>query len=323
MSNFEIKKLDNFTFFLAPSASHLVALYSMQRFTIGDITNLTGLSAHSIRKWEERYQLLPTKRTESNIRCYDQNDLSYFLNVSALLKSGYKISAIAKMDTDAIRAAINKLAGINQEAGMPENKLINATLNLDNYGLGNVLDYLIERHGMVRTATEVIFPFMIKVGWMWQVGTLNPAHEHFASNIIRQKMITAINGLPDKVDDNAKRFLLFLPPRETHDLGLLMAYYMLKERRQHVLYLGQDMPYEYLNETAAYYNPDYAISALTQSLDEPPGRVVDSIMQHLPYWPVLLSGALIENPTIKPHPRLTIIKTLPEFEKLLDKLVAG
>lgn len=293
----------------------------MQRFTIGDITNLTGLSAHSIRKWEERYQLIPTKRTESNIRCYDQNDMCFFLNVSALLKSGYKISAIAKMDDEAIKTAINKLAGINREAGMPENKLIHATLNLDNFGLSNVLDYLIERHGMIRTATEVIFPFMIKVGWMWQVGTLNPAHEHFASNIIRQKMITAINNLPDKIDRDAKRFLLFLPPRETHDLGLLMAYYMLKERGQHVLYLGQDMPYEYLQETAAYYNPDYVISALTQSLDESPGRVVELIMNNLPQWPVLLSGALIGHPTIKHHERLTVVKTLPEFEETLDNLI--
>jgi DNA-binding transcriptional MerR regulator len=288
----------------------------VNKFTIGDIESLTGIKTQTIRKWEQRYNLLATKRTATNIRYYDDDDLCYFLNVVTLLNSGHKISAVAAMTPKEIAEKVTG-TDLQDNQSMLISRLVAATIRLDEKEINSTLDNCIKATGLISAANQTIFPFMVKIGLMWQVGTLNPAHEHFATNLIRHKIITAISALPDQLTEHPKKFLLFLPPGETHDTGLLMAHYLLKKERQHVLYLGQDVPYYVLHETASYYQPSFAITALTLAKHETPSQIVQQLLINLPHWPLVVSGPLAADTQIEPQERLTLIKNFDEFELLV------
>jgi DNA-binding transcriptional MerR regulator len=287
----------------------------VRRFTISDIENLTGIKAHTIRIWEHRYGLVIPKRTDTNIRYYDDDDLCCFLNIAALAGNGYKISKIAQMERVRIAEVVTALRKESSNFDIQIQSLTNAMLQLDSRNINKVLDTCIARLGIDQAMEDVFFPFMRKVGAMWQVGAINPAHEHFATNLIRQKIVAAINALPDKENALSKKFMLFLPEDENHDTGLLMAQYVLKRAGHHVLYLGQNMPIDGLYETASYYKPNYILTAITSVYEIEAGKMVEKILQSLPDWPVLLSGALSTSKSILPHPRLNILN---DFKDLTD-----
>jgi DNA-binding transcriptional MerR regulator len=287
-------------------------------FSISDIENLTGIKTQTIRKWEQRYNLLNARRTATNIRYYDDDDLRYFLNVATLLGHGYKISVIAAMNREQIATLITHLEKTHDNHVII-NHLINATIGLNEQEMNKILNDCIHASDLIAAANQVIFPFMVKIGLMWQLGTLNPAHEHFATNLIRHKVIAAISGLPDTRHSRPMRALLFLPPNETHDTGLLLTHYLLKKEGHHVLYLGQDVPYYVLHETADYYQPDFALSALTLQKTETPGEIVAQLLKSLPHWSLVISGPLTTDVSIQRHERLTILKSFGEFEQYVEQ----
>ncbi len=291
----------------------------MKRFSISDIEILTGIKAHTLRIWEQRYSFFTPKRTETNIRYYNDEDLRLFLNVATLNENGYKISKISTMTNLQINELVNKLKEDHFNTGVQVQMLANATLRMDEREFETLLSGCVREMGLEKAMDEVIFPLMRKIGFMWQVGTITTAHEHFAVHHICNKITIATSKLKNIKSHEGKRYLLFLPEGELHEAGLLFAKYLLKESGQQVLYLGSNMPLDNLIDIIPFYEPDYILSVITQvRSDSDVNNTITKILESIPNTPLILVGAQITDRITKSHPDLTVLNNFEEFEKLIN-----
>src|ERR1700712_1049542 len=166
----------------------------MDSFTIKDLENLSGIKAHTIRIWEQRYQFLKPSRTGTNIRYYTNDELKKVLNIALLNKYGFNISHIDKMNSVEVREKVLSLTQMEAQLERIVNELIQCMIDLDVDKLEDILDSYIQSKGIERTITQVIFPFMERIGILWVTNHINPAQEHLVSNIIRQKLVVGIDN---------------------------------------------------------------------------------------------------------------------------------
>lgn len=234
----------------------------MNVFTIRDLENLSGIKAHTIRIWEQRYNFLKPNRTDSNIRYYCNQELKTILNISLLNKYGYKISHINKMTEEELKTKIISLPDRIAQQERLVNELIAYMIDLDIECFERVLDGFILTKGIDKAISTVIFPFLHRIGILWVRDHINPAQEHLVTNIIRQKLIVGIEGtMTHRRTD--RTVLLFLPEGEHHELGLLYVYYLLKTQGVRVIYLGADVPLDDVEFTCHHKAPDYLYTHLT------------------------------------------------------------
>lgn len=292
----------------------------MKKFSISDIEGLIGIKAHTIRAWEARYNLVPPKRTPTNIRFYDEDDLKLLLNIVTLNEKGYKISRIANMDKQQIFDLVTQFQADWNNDTVQVLRLSDATLHYDETAFAEILSGCIEEFGLTKTMDLVLFPFMKKVGMLWQTGAIDPSQEHFASNLIRDRIIVEIDKLEKPVRENPKRFLLFLPEAEMHETGLLFARYLLKSCGMDTLYLGQEIPYSDVKKVIVSYKPDYAFIVLTSlNLGKDVNKIIGKVMDHLDV-PLLVAGSLISEFDILVHNQLTPLKNVCDITDFLEEL---
>lgn len=207
----------------------------MSVYSIRDLEQLSGIKAHTLRIWEQRYNIVSPKRTDSNIRYYDDVDLKLILNISLLKDHGFKISHIAEMSEAEMKGEIIKITSKSNSSSEQVQALTLAMIELDEERFDKIISTNVLQLGFERTMMQIIYPFLVRVGVLWQTGAIHPAQEHFISNLIRQKLIVAIDGQVVKHNPNAKKFLLFLPEGELHELSLLFANYLVKSRNHKVI----------------------------------------------------------------------------------------
>lgn len=238
----------------------------MMRYSIKDLEQLTGIKAHTIRIWEKRYQLIAPERTSTNIRFYSDNDLKRLLNVSLLNRNGLKISNIVMMDNNEMNERIVEISESSHDYNNQIEQLIVSMIDLDEQRFERVLSTSIIKIGFDDTVVKVLYPFFEKIGILWQIGTIYPAQEHFVSNLIRQKLIIAIDGKSGIYKPDAKCFLMYLPANEWHELGLLFFSYLIRKNGLKVIYLGQSVPFEDLQEVCKKQPVDYLFTSITTPL---------------------------------------------------------
>ena len=235
----------------------------MSTYSIKDLEQLSGIKAHTLRIWEQRYNLLQPKRTDTNIRFYDDEDLKLILNVALLNENGVKISKIASMAPNELREEVMKLTERSLTHDDQIHALTICMIEMDEERFDKILSTNILKLGFEQTMLNIIYPFMSKIGLLWQTGAINPAHEHFISNLVRQKLIVAIDG--QITQGGGKKFLLFLPEGELHEISLLFANYLIKSKGHKVIYLGQSTPNDDLLSVYKLHQPDYLLTIITTS----------------------------------------------------------
>lgn len=253
-------------------------MYLKSKFSIRDLEGMSGIKAHTIRMWEQRYNILKPERTDTNIRSYTLGDLKYLLNIALLNRNGIKISRIARLSEAEI---VEKVASINTYESNYDvhiNKLVVAMVELDEMKFEKVISQCSIVHGFRGTMEHIIYPFLEKVGIMWMTGSIHPAQEHFISNLIRQKIIVAIDGMTFNQNGNDDVFVLFLPEGELHELSLLYLHYYLRTLNKQVIYLGSSVPFEDLLEVYNLYNPKYLVTIITSS---PVGNALPKYLRQL------------------------------------------
>ncbi len=249
----------------------------MDAFTIKDLENLSGIKAHTIRIWEQRYHFLKPKRTDTNIRYYSGDELKILLNISLLNKYGFKISHIDKMSASELQHKVLSLGDAEAVKERRVNALLESMVDLNLAEFEKNLDEFMAAKGAERTVTQLIFPFLEKIGVLWQTGHINPAQEHLVTNLIRQKIMVAIDQCEPSLL-SSKTAMLFLPEGEHHELGLLFIFYLLKKRGVKVLYLGANVP---LKDAEYVYNlkkPNTCFLHLTATA---PSFSLDNFMRKL------------------------------------------
>lgn len=235
----------------------------MGRYSIKDLEQLSSIKAHTLRVWEQRYEIIHPKRTATNIRYYDDADLQLILNISFLNRNGYKISNIAKMSRSEICEVVVGISDSNLEFPNQVNALIISMVNLDEERFEKIISTNTLQFGFEKTMLNIVYPLLFRVGILWQTGSINPTHEHFITNLIRQKLVVAIDGQLSSQNPQAKKYLLFLPEGELHELSLLFAAYIIKSRHNRAIYLGQSLPLQDIELMGEVYNPDYVMTVIT------------------------------------------------------------
>ena len=237
----------------------------MGKYSIKDIEKLSGIKAHTIRIWEKRHNVIEPKRTVSNIRYYDDYDLKRVLNISILNNNGLKISTIARMSDEELHEKVVQLSRDSRGTEGNIDRMIVCMIDLDEQTFEKLFSEFIMKFGFEDTVIKIVYPFLKKIGVLWQTGNISPAHEHFISNIVRQKIIVAIDALPTP-DDNQDKLLLYLPDGELHELGLLFYHYIAKKNGLKTIYLGQSVPYEDLLIINKVHNPDFVFTSYTSPI---------------------------------------------------------
>jgi DNA-binding transcriptional MerR regulator len=218
----------------------------MNTYQISDLERLTGVKAHTIRIWEKRYNIIQPHRTPTNIRYYDDKQVLKLLNVTTLLSQGYKISAVSSLNQEEINKEIllTQTQSSDDATCIPFiNELTIHTLTFDEPAFEKIFSAIVTRLGMYKAIILVFYPFLNKIGVLWSISELMPAQEHFASTILRRKIISAIDGLA-AATKTTKKFLLFLPPNEWHEISLLLSDYLIRSKGYQTIYLGQNVPYQ-------------------------------------------------------------------------------
>lgn len=218
-------------------------------FSIKDLENLVGVKAHTIRIWEKRYDLLQPERTSTNIRVYSLKDLQKLLNVTYLLKNDHKISKVAKNDSEAIAGLVGKLVAHRKK---PENyQAINSfkisMMNFNSELFATTFERLEQEYTFKEIFYEIFIPLLEEIGLLWQTNTIDPSHEHFIANLIKQKILLKIEEHQlHHIAQQPITFVLFLPENEIHDLGLLFLNYEIVSHGFKCIYLGQSIMLENL-----------------------------------------------------------------------------
>lgn len=292
----------------------------MDNFTIKDLENLSGIKAHTIRIWEQRYRFLKPKRTDTNIRYYSNEELKTVLNISLLNKYGFKISHIDKMTPQQIRERITSIGDAKAQKEKEVNDLLHRMIDLDIAGFEKLIDSHMMAKGVERTITQIIFSFLERTGVLWQTGHINPAHEHLASNIIRQKLIVAIDACHVPVKKK-KTAMLFLPEGEHHELGILYITYLLKKTGVAVIYPGANLPIADATYVALLKKPDIIFMHLTNPAGLPSfAGLLKKIQSSFKGIRVIISGAMVREYHKQTPQGIELKKSLAEITDLITGL---
>lgn len=233
-------------------------------FSIKDLENLTGIKAHTIRIWEKRYNLLSPNRSDTNIRNYSLTSFQKLLNISYLNNNGLKISKIAELDEDQIPIKVKEIASRAKVEDHAINALKMAMINFDQVLFYSTYNNLLENKTFSEIFYSVFLPLLNEIGMLWQTNTITPAHEHFLSVHIKQKILLNTERLqhlePKPV---SKTFVLFLPENEIHDIGLLFINYQLRSKGYHTIFLGESVPMESLTDLLEFFEDITFVSYFT------------------------------------------------------------
>ena len=233
-------------------------------FSIKDLENLTGIKAHTIRIWEKRYNLLSPNRSDTNIRNYSLLSFQKLLNISFLNNNGFKISKIAELDEEQIPIKVREIASRAKVEDHAINALKMAMINFDQVLFYSTYNNLLENKTFSEIFYSVFLPLLNEIGLLWQTNTITPAHEHFLTVHMKQKILLNTERLqllePKPV---SKTFVLFLPENEIHDIGLLFINYQLRGKGYHTIFLGESVPMESLTDLLDFFDEITFVSYFT------------------------------------------------------------
>lgn len=234
------------------------------KFSIKDLENLTGIKAHTIRIWEKRYNLLSPNRTDTNIRYYDLASFQKLLNVSYLNKNGYKISKIATLKPKEIPTLVREIATETNLESHAINSFKLSMLNFDQVLFYNTYDSLLREKPFHDVFYDIFIPLLTEIGLLWQTDTITPAHEHFLTTLIRQKILVNTEHIQTVMTPKSKKtFVLYLPDNEIHELGLMFLHHEIAANGYHSIFLGQSVPLESLSDIINYYDDLVFLSYFT------------------------------------------------------------
>ncbi len=263
----------------------------MSNYSIKDLEQLSGIKAHTLRIWEQRYNIINPKRTDTNIRTYDDKDLKLVLNISLLKDHNYKISEIAKLSLEQLSKEVLTIS--DKQLNYPDqiHALTIAMIDIDEERFEKIMSTNILQFGFENMMINIIYPFLSRIGTLWITGSIGPAQEHFITNLIRQKIVVAIDGQIIKPTSESKKYILYTPEGEFHEMPLLFANFILRARNNKVIYLGQSMPFSELEFICKHHKPDCLFTVITST----PGQ--DDIQQYInklgntfPDLKILLTG---------------------------------
>jgi MerR family transcriptional regulator, light-induced transcriptional regulator len=237
---------------------------------IGELSRRTGVSPELLRAWERRYALLRPQRTDGGFRLYSHEDLRRVEAMRAHLARGVSAAQAATL------AAAEELAGPSATTS-PRGDLGAAPTDvgtalqgaldaLDDAGAQAAFDDLLARYGVDSILRDVLLPYLHELGRRWADGAASVAQEHFASALLRGRLLGLARGWDQ---GSGPRAVLACAPGELHDLSLIVFGLALRRQGWRITYLGADTPLQTITETAGALDPDIVVLvAIAAALDD-------------------------------------------------------
>lgn len=291
----------------------------MAIYSIRDLEKLTGIKAHTIRIWEQRYGLVTPARTDTNIRYYTDENLRHLFNIALLNRNGLKISKLALMTPDEIATKGAAIAQNNPNPNSQIDALTLAMIDLNEGGFERVFIEYVALNDFERTMLELVYPFLDKLRLLWLTNSISPAHEKFVGQIIRRKLMCAVdNAIPRS---EAPVFLLYSPEGEMQELTLLFIQYLLRSRGMQVVYLGANVAITDLKDACHALKPNFVFTILQEPLPRHPIQTyVDNVVQAIGGCELLLTGQQFFVGPVKLPSNALVLNGLPGTLQFLDTL---
>ncbi|CAI8357376.1 MAG: HTH-type transcriptional repressor CarH [Flavobacteriaceae bacterium] len=288
-------------------------------YSIKDLERFSGIKSHTIRIWEKRYNLLKPHRTDSNIRYYNDDELRRLLNLCTLISYGEKISKVSQLSDVEIYSKIDVLMlpdSKNVQLDVFINSIIESGITYNYQLLDSTFEAAILKLGFTKCYTDVILPSLVKMGLLWGKSKMIPSQGHFISNFIKLKLFSAIDGikLPKQ---NSKKFLLFLPENEEHEIGLLFAYYLIRKAGHKVVYLGQNVPTDNLESSINQIKPDVLLLFIVRTWHKDElNPLIELIVGNSQNGKIILCGKASATELVKENKLLLIANSIQDLEKI-------
>jgi MerR family transcriptional regulator, light-induced transcriptional regulator len=270
----------------------------MDQFSIKDLERLSGINAHTLRVWERRYGIIEPERTETNRRRYSGSDLRRIINIAILNRNGYKISKIAKLKDAVLEEKVADLLVVPSQTETEMDAMVISMLALDANAVNDILMKSILGRGFEDTVTLLIFPFMHRIGVMWQTGTVDTGYEHFITSIFRNRIISALESLTNGRTQNKSRVLLYLPENELHELAILFFAYLIKKSGHEILYMGQMTPLESVISISKEWQPSMIVTGASTGLPVEALAYLRRLTKEFPDTKIVVAGTFTSVPGI-------------------------
>lgn len=233
-------------------------------YSIKDLENISGIKAHTIRIWEKRYNILEPMRTDTNIRYYDFSSIQKLLNITLLHNHGYKISKISQYPSENIPGLVKEIITDKTYKSHAITAFKVAMLNFDREAFYTSYDQLLTNKSFSGIFRDVFVPLLNEIGLLWQTNTITAAHEHFITNLIKQKLEVELEIVAknQQVTED-KVFILFLPAQESHDLGLKYLNYEIVKNGYKAIYLGENIEMEDLQKMTEQFDSAVFLTYIT------------------------------------------------------------
>jgi DNA-binding transcriptional MerR regulator len=292
----------------------------MAIYSIKDLEKLTGVKAHTIRIWEQRYGLIEPARTETNIRYYSDDHLKHLFNIALLNRHGFKISKLAQMRSEELAMRVAEIADGTHNQNSQIDAMTLTMIDLDEAAFDRLFYTFESEHGFERAMLELVYPFLDKLNVLWLTNSVSPVHEKFISNLIRRKLMCAIDH--QRLEGSSDvHFLLYLPEGEHQELTLLFMHYLLRSRGFGVLYLGLNTTISDLRDVVGMIKPQYMFTILQEPLYRQSVQTyINNLSATLPGCQLLVTGAqLFVSPVALPF-NVQLMSGLPDTLNFLDQL---
>lgn len=290
----------------------------MAVYTINDIEKLSGVKAHTIRIWEKRYSFLPNRRTDTNIRYYQDEDLELILNIAHLNRNGLKISKIANLSAEEIKQKVANSCEVDAIFDQQIDGLMLSMFELNEFKFLKILNHKIKEFGFEKTMDNFIYPLLDKLSIMWIAGSVKSVHENFINNIIKRKLVIEIDKIKVDYSNNEKKFFIYLPEYEAHEMSILYTYYLLKSHGVNTLYLGSQLTINDVKDAFDIFKPSHIFTIFNDSFSETPLQpYIDSLLEKTGDAKILISGYQTIQQKIQNTERVFTLKSLEEIKSFI------
>ena len=206
---------------------------------IGQLAKRTGVSPELLRAWEQRYGLLQPTRTAGGFRLYSAADEARVQRMQSLVSGGLAAAQAARLILSGGEPAARTVSGSATTLEDAAGNLAASLDRLDEQAANTVLDRLFAAYTVETVLRDVVLPYLHRLGERWEAGEVSVAQEHFASNLIRGRLLGLAQGWGQGQGPGA---ILACVPGEQHELGLLAFGVALRRRGWRITYLGTDSP---------------------------------------------------------------------------------
>lgn len=287
-------------------------------YTITDLEKLSGIKAHTLRIWEKRYSIVQPDRSNANNRRYSSEDMKRVINIAVLNKNGWRISKIAGLDSEQLRAEVRNISEEPSIAAKIE-PLIIAMIDYNEERFCEIMNQVIDEYGFEACYEELIWPFLERIGVLWVTDSISIAHEHMISNMLRQKLVANIDALKGHNEELENRILFYMPDKELHELTSLYFLYLLRKVGYQCLYLGVMTPLEAVRDAIFGWNPTHVIMSVSSELsfEKEVSEYLRQVAMSFPEQTIVVAGKLVDEITECGAQNVKMVNSKQELLELL------